>query len=65
MSACEDCWSDAYVKSRIRGTSQVDEYQRLIQDHAGGNIIDPDDEFWTGCSEDCAPHCMSDHRGEQ
>lgn len=63
MAACEECWTDAYLKSRLRGTSQVDEYQRLIQDH--GNIIEPSDPYWTGCDENCPPHCMADHRGER
>jgi hypothetical protein len=29
------------------------------------NVIDPDDEFFTGCTEDCADECAADHRGEQ
>jgi hypothetical protein len=28
------------------------------------NITDPDDEFYTGCSEYCADDCMADHQGE-
>lgn len=28
------------------------------------NITDPDDEFWTGCTEDCPEDCMADHQGE-
>lgn len=29
------------------------------------NITDPEDELWTGCSEDCSPECAADHRGEE
>lgn len=28
-------------------------------------ITDPDDEFYTGCTEDCPDDCAADHRGEQ
>lgn len=30
-----------------------------------GNISDPDDEFFTGCTDDCPPDCEADHRGEE
>lgn len=30
MSACEPCWNRAYTQARIRGTSQVDEYRKLV-----------------------------------
>lgn len=62
MAACEECWSDAYMRSRILGISQVEAYQQLLREH--DNITDPDDEFWTGCTDFCPPHCAADHRGE-
>lgn len=31
----------------------------------GGNITDPDDEFWTGCTDQCPDDCCADHKGEQ
>lgn len=30
MTACEKCWADAYWEATIHGTTQVDEYQRLL-----------------------------------
>ncbi len=30
-----------------------------------GNITDPDDEFYTGCTDECEDGCEADHRGEQ
>ena len=44
MSACERCWSDAYLESRLRGTSQVDEYHRLLAANPDGH----DNEEWEG-----------------
>lgn len=29
------------------------------------NITDPDDEFYTGCADECEDGCEADHRGEQ
>lgn len=26
---------------------------------------DPDDEFYTGCTERCGDDCTADHRGEE
>lgn len=28
-------------------------------------ITDPDDPFWTGCTDDCPDDCAADHRGEE
>lgn len=61
MSACETCWADAYFTARVRGTSHVEEYQRLIADHTAGNITDPSDRRWTGSTRSCAPHCTAHH----
>lgn len=33
MSACEECWSAAYIKSRMTGRSQVDCYAEELFDH--------------------------------
>jgi hypothetical protein len=30
MSTCEQCWNEAFFRSRLRGTSQVDEYLILL-----------------------------------
>lgn len=30
MSACEKCWDQAFLQSRLLGGSQVDHYQRLL-----------------------------------
>lgn len=32
MSACEKCWSQAYVQSRMFGGSQVEHYYRLLEE---------------------------------
>lgn len=32
---------------------------------AEGNITDPADEFWTGCTDFCTADCQADHRGEE
>jgi hypothetical protein len=37
MSACERCWTDAYLAARLHGTSQVEEYQRLLQANPNGH----------------------------
>jgi hypothetical protein len=29
------------------------------------NILDPDDENYTGCVEGCANPCWADHKGEE
>ena len=31
MSACEDCWNEAYRQARMLGGSQVEHYERLIR----------------------------------
>ena len=28
------------------------------------NVTDPDDPYWTGCTDGCTDDCMADHRGE-
>jgi len=30
VSACEKCWSDAFLESRITNEHQADAYQRLL-----------------------------------
>ena len=40
MSACETCWSDAYLAARERGTLQVDEYYRLLEANPDGHDND-------------------------
>lgn len=30
MSACEDCWDEAFRLSRIKGGQQSDHYRRLL-----------------------------------
>lgn len=30
MSACETCWTDAYLQSRLSGDSHVAHYHRLL-----------------------------------
>lgn len=32
---------------------------------AVGNLADPDDEFYTGCTEDCRDDCGTDQRGQE
>ena len=32
MPACEKCWSDAYLRARLRGGSQVDHYHVLLRE---------------------------------
>lgn len=27
---CEQCWNDAYFNARLKGTSQVEEYYKLL-----------------------------------
>lgn len=36
-----------------------------IKSERNAPITDPDDEFYTGCTEDCEPDCMADHKGEE
>lgn len=40
-----------------------------VSDAAGyeewGWTYAPEDEFWTGCTEDCPDDCSADHKGEQ
>lgn len=31
----------------------------------GSNVLDEDDEFYTGCTDECGDDCMADHRGEE
>jgi hypothetical protein len=31
VTACEKCWADAYLESKIHGTTQVEEYERLVR----------------------------------
>lgn len=46
MSACEKCWSDAFVISRTLGGSQVDEYRKLIkQREENGHICTPGEQL--------------------
>lgn len=33
MSACERCWDEAFVRSRILGGSQADWYIRLLMEN--------------------------------
>lgn len=40
MRSCERCWSDAYVASMLRGTVQVDEYYRLLEENPDGHDND-------------------------
>ena len=30
--ACQRCWDDAWIESRIRGGTQVENYRRLLRD---------------------------------
>ena len=30
MSACEKCWSDAYVRAQLEGGTQVEHYKDLL-----------------------------------
>ena len=30
--ACEKCWSDAYMRSRMNGKPQVDNYRELLEE---------------------------------
>lgn len=32
MSACEKCWSDAYMRSKVTGKSQGGCYQELLEE---------------------------------
>ena len=32
MAACEKCWSDAYSRSMMRGKSQAECYQELLEE---------------------------------
>lgn len=36
MTACEECWSAAYTRSRMFGGSQADQYEALIAEHGPG-----------------------------
>lgn len=33
MTACERCWDSAYWAALAKGTSQVDEYHRFLDEH--------------------------------
>ena len=48
MSACEVCWEKAWRTAQFRGTSQVDEYQRLTakgrEYHAPSHTEEDNDE---------------------
>lgn len=33
MSACEECWANAYAKARMLGGTQVDWYYRLLEEN--------------------------------
>lgn len=32
MSACEKCWSDAFMRAHLRGSHQADEYGKLLKE---------------------------------
>lgn len=34
MVACETCWGDAYLRSRLQGGSQVDHYKAILLERA-------------------------------
>lgn len=50
MVACEQCWSDAYMRSRMLGGSQVEHYNALLIERAEDSMhtefdvpaVDPD-----------------------
>ena len=35
MAGCEKCWGDAFGRSRMKGTFQVDEYNKLLKENEG------------------------------
>ncbi len=41
--ACEKCWNDAYLRGRINGRSQVDNYNELLEERKD-NPCSPDEE---------------------
>ena len=32
---------------------------------ADDTVTDPDDPYWTGCTEGCDDDCQADHKGEE
>lgn len=38
MAACEECWTEAYRRSRIRGGAQVDHYRDLLAENPDHTI---------------------------
>ena len=48
MSACEKCWSDAYLLKRVNGKDQVDNYNFLIKQRVDSPCTPEDQagQFW-------------------
>lgn len=40
---------------------------RMVYDPEGhcAPITDPEDEYWSGCTEECPDDCQADHKGEE
>lgn len=43
MAACEECWSNAFIASKIQGGSQVEHYYRLLTEHADHEVINKEE----------------------
>jgi hypothetical protein len=39
MSACEDCWSEAYWRSKIRGGHQAEHYRDLLAENEAKHAL--------------------------
>ena len=44
MSACEKCWSDAYMRTRLFGGHQADHYRDLLAERVDNTCLVTEEE---------------------
>lgn len=56
---------DGQIIAQPTPEGKIAAIEALRADAMSGNITDPGDEFYSGCTDDCEDNCGADHRGEQ